>query len=109
MQLAPASQLLPQAPQCVLVLIGVSQPLAALLSQLPKPAAQLDTVHWPPAQPAVALDREQVRPHMPQAVGVVLRSTSQPLEGLPSQSPKPLLQMASRHWPETHCPAALEN
>lgn len=49
--------LLPQAPQLLVVVISVSQPLLAgltLASQLPKPATQEPKTHVPPAQEAEA-------------------------------------------------------
>ena len=77
----------PQAPQwAAVVSVLVSQPLAALLSQLPQPALhaiwqvelEQDAVPW------VAL---QALPQPPQLPADVARLASQPLRGLPSQSP----------------------
>jgi hypothetical protein len=105
---APATQLwapeqgLPHAPQwALLVLRLASQPLAALPSQLPKPAAHAPTVHAPAAQPAVALGSEQGRSHPPQWATVVRVLVSQPLLAIPSQSPSPAVQ-ARAHTPPTH-------
>ena len=84
----PAAQARPQTPQlALLVLRLVSQPLAALPSQLPKPGLQLATVHAPAAQPAVALASEQAAPQAPQCAGVTVTLVSQPLAALPSQLP----------------------
>ena len=81
----------PQPPQWATVLVVLtSQPLAAFMSQLAKPAEHAATVHAPAAQPAVPLATAQVRPHIPHAVGVVLRLVSQPLAGFMSQSAKPV-------------------
>jgi hypothetical protein len=49
------------------------------------------TVHFPPAQPAVAFGKEQTKPQLPQLVGVVFRLVSHPFAGLPSQSAQPAL------------------
>ncbi len=68
------------------LLVLVSQPLAGLPSQSPKPALQLATVHAPAAQPATPLAAAQPRPQAPQCDTVVRTSVSQPLAALPSQS-----------------------
>jgi hypothetical protein len=65
----------------------ISQPLAELPSQLPKPALQV-MPQSPAAQVAVPLVLLQTVLQPPQCVGV-LRLVSQPLAALPSQSPKP--------------------
>ena len=79
-----------------LVLVLVSQPLAALLSQLQKPATQL-IPQTPRVQVAVPLVVSQALPQALQCAGVASRSTSQPLATLLSQLPKPTLQ-AIEHW-----------
>ena len=77
----------PQRPQLDgVVLRLVSQPLAALPSQSPKPAVQV-TPHAPAAQVAVPLVASHALPQRPQFATVVARLVSQPLAGLPSQSP----------------------
>ena len=70
-----------------------SQPLLALLSQSPKP-----WTHTLPQRPAVqAADTApgrmgQMLPQWPQCSESPSMLISQPLPGLPSQSPKPSLQ-----------------
>ena len=77
---------MPHAPQwATVVAVPVSQPLAALPSQLPKPAAQLATAHAPAEQVGVALGRTQALAQRPQLATEVARLTSQPLAALPSQ------------------------
>ena len=57
----------PQAPQwALLVRVSVSQPLATLPSQSPKPALQAVIAHALARQSAVALARVHARPHAPQ-------------------------------------------
>jgi hypothetical protein len=76
----------PQAPQLVLlVCVLVSQPFAALPSQLPNPALHDTSWHVPVAQEALPLVIAQAVPQAPQ-LGVVWRFVSHPLFGLPSQS-----------------------
>jgi hypothetical protein len=75
-----------------LLAVLVSHPLAGLPSQLAKPALQLATVHMLPEHPDVAFDALHMRPQAPHAVTVLVRFTSHPLAGLPSQSAKPLVQ-----------------
>ncbi len=84
----------PHMPQFAMpVRTSTSQPSAALPLQLPKPGVHAATVHAPRAHPAVAFGRAHDRPHMPQWAGVVLVSVSQPFAALPSQSPKPEVQV----------------
>ena len=93
-QKKPAEQALPQRPQCAaLVAKLASQPLLATPSQLPKPAAQLDTAQAPAVQTGVALARLHARPQPPQWARVVPVFTSQPLAALRSQLPKPAEQV----------------
>jgi hypothetical protein len=89
----------------------VSQPSAALALQSPKPAAQVATVQRPPAHPAVALGTSQAVPQPPQLRGSPVRSTSQPLVALRSQSPRPALHVARPHTPATQAgvPPATEH
>ncbi len=78
----------PHAPQLVLVAVRlVSQPLAGLLSQLPKPAMHVPSAHDPDAHVAVALAKTQRWPHAPQWLTSLAKVTSQPLVTLPSQLP----------------------
>src|SRR5438045_3572886 len=79
----------PQVPQLASVALrSVSQPLATLLSQLPKPALQ---AIWqaPATQLAAPFAVEQALPQAPQLVTLVLVLVSQPLVTSPSQSPNP--------------------
>jgi hypothetical protein len=66
-----STQLRPQVPQFeALTWVLTSQPLAGLLSQSPKPAAQRTTVHIPPAQPlAATLVSAHTAPHALQLAG----------------------------------------
>ena len=80
-------QLLPHAPQLFGVLSAASQPLPALLSQLPKPLVHMPRPHALLLHTAVAFALEHVVPHAPQLV-TKRRSVSQPLAGLPSQLAK---------------------
>jgi hypothetical protein len=77
-QVAPALanwQRLPQTPQFITsVEVVVSQPLAELLSQLPKPSRQLASVHALPAQPASAPATMHWLPHALQLLGSLVRS-----------------------------------
>jgi hypothetical protein len=100
LQTVPRPHAAPQAPQwAVLVARSTSQPLAALASQSPKPALQRAIPHVPAAQLGVALAVTQARPHAPHAATVVFRSTSHPLVGAPSQSPKPTPQRVTAQLP----------
>jgi len=111
---APAAQVplvgqaRPHMPQFrTLLAVAASQPLAALPSQLAKPAAQVATAHAPAVHVAVPLAAVHVRPHTPQFVALVRVSTSQPLAGLPSQSAKPALHAPITQAPAAHMGAAL--
>ncbi len=87
--LARRGQALSQRPQWSrLVPRAVSQPLAALLSQLPKPAAQAPRPHMPALHTGVPLEAIHAVPQAPQWAALVRRSTSQPLLGSLSQSAK---------------------
>jgi hypothetical protein len=85
---ATAGHARPHAPQCMtLARVSVSQPLAAFMSQSPKPASQVD---WqrPITHDAVALaDAAHAIPQPPQCTTLVCVSVSQPFEALMSQSP----------------------
>lgn len=95
----------PQSPQLVSVVVGVSQPLMSLLSQLPQFALQAPT-HVPESHVAVALGREHETPQAPQLVSVSKRC-SQPSLGSLLQSSKPWLQEAIRHAPVEQVAVAL--
>jgi hypothetical protein len=74
----------PQRPQCaVLVLVLVSHPLLALLSQLPRPGLHM-IPHAPFVHVAVPPVELHGRPHPPQCIGLVLVLVSH--DWLPSQS-----------------------
>jgi hypothetical protein len=75
-----------QVRQWSLVNFAVSQPLPSLPSQFRKLVPQLATVQVPVAHEGVAFASVQELPQTPQLVAV-RRSVSQPLVGLPSQSP----------------------
>jgi hypothetical protein len=98
-------QLVPHAPQWVVVLERlVSQPSSAVGAagcvQLPNGELQLE-LHKPAEHDTVAtLVLLHARPHAPQLALSVAVASSQPLVGLPSQSPKPGLQL------KVHAPAA---
>jgi hypothetical protein len=78
-----------QLPHRVVVVVrSVSQPLATLPSQLPKPASQLSMTQVPLAQDAVALAGAQGVLQAPQSVKV-LSGVSQPLDRSSSQLPNP--------------------
>jgi hypothetical protein len=102
-----------------LVCVFVSQPVDAVLSQLPKPALQLAMVQVPEAHPALALRRLQAALQAPQFCTLVERFTSQPLLALPSQFSNPAWQVPSLQPPFWHsgrvfaagaqgCPQALQ-
>jgi hypothetical protein len=95
----PLPQARPQAPQwAVLLLVLVSQPLAVLPSQSPKPGLHVSP-QTPPVQVGVPLVATHRLLHEPQVRGDE-RLASQPLEGFMSQSAKPRLQA------NTQAPAA---
>src|SRR5690606_29550755 len=72
--------------------MSISQPLAWLLSQLAKPWSQESMRQFPFWQVAVASSSSQALLQEPQLLTSVLRLTSQPLEGSPSQSENPAWQ-----------------
>ena len=67
-----SAQVRPHAPQLAIVVwVLVSQPLAAVPSQSPKPAAHPTTVQTPAAQPpAATFGSAQTAPHPPQCAGL---------------------------------------
>ena len=101
------SQPTPQPPQSSSVVVDVSQPFAAFPSQLAQPVPQV-ALHAPPEQVFALLTSAQVTPQPPQFPSETLVLVSQPLAGLPSQSPKPGLHVGS-HVPPTHALAPLTN
>lgn len=95
-------QEVPHALQCVTsVFVSTSQPLVGLLSQSPKPVSQDATAQRPIVHLGVALGVVQAAPHVPQWSSSALRSVSQPLSLMPSQSAKPASQV---NWqrPDEH-------
>jgi len=82
------------------VAVLVSQPLAALPSQLAKPALQLATVQAPAMQAAVPLGAEQTVPQAPQLFRSVCSFTQTPLQRV-----KPDWHAVGVHAPAVHaCP-----
>ena len=78
---------LPQPPQLFRsVLVLISHPLAALPSQLAKPALQA-MLHAPAKQEGVPLVLEHAAPQPPQLAVSAASDFSQPLPVLPSQLP----------------------
>ena len=85
-------QIVPQEPQfTALVLVFTSQPFAALMSQLAKPALHA-MAHVPLEHEGVPFVPLQTVPQAPQWVAFVFLFTSQPVCALLSQSAKPALQ-----------------
>jgi hypothetical protein len=94
-------QMTPHAPQFrMLFCVMVSQPFAALLSQLPYPVTQEEIAQVPVAHVVLALDSAHATPQAPQSV-FVSRLASQPFAGSPSQLPVPVAQLAQPHTPAT--------
>jgi hypothetical protein len=80
---------LPHERQLESVPSGVSQPVAAFMSQLPKPVEHVPSVHVPDEHDSAAFARLQSTSQSPQSVSVrMLRS--QPLPRLPSQLFQPV-------------------
>ncbi len=97
---------LPHAPQwAALVLRLVSQPSALTPLQSPKPGEHA-MVQRPLLQSAEPLALPQTTPQAPQ-LPTLPRLASQPLAALPSQLPKPVLQLATVHAPPAHPAVAL--
>ncbi len=92
-------------PQFEFVVRSSSQPLARLPSQLPQPLAHEAMPHTPAVHEATACAKLQTTPQALHAVGVVFKFVSQPLARLPSQLPKPVLQV-SPHTPIEHVATA---
>jgi hypothetical protein len=99
-------QLVPHAPQFVVVFRDASQPFeAALLSQLPKPAVHA-IPQLPEAQLGVPLLLLQTVPHAPQFELLVWVLASQPSAVTPLQLPYPALQAPREQVPEPQDSAA---
>jgi hypothetical protein len=98
----------PQAPQWVaLDWVSVSQPLLSWPSQSPRPIAQAPTPHTPARHTGVPPEVMHALPHAPQWASLVRVSVSQPLPAVLSQSPKPVVQLATRHAPPAQAAVAL--
>jgi hypothetical protein len=82
-----------------------SQPFGLLPSQLPQPELHEEIAHEPVEHVAVACAREHAVPHEPQWVSV-FKFCSQPLLALPSQFPKPELQLEIAQLPVEHVAVA---
>jgi hypothetical protein len=76
----------PQPPQFCVVFVFVSQPLRTLPSQFAKPALHIAIPQTPAVQLAVSFTAGQMTPQAPHEAGLLSVSTSQPFDGLPSQS-----------------------
>jgi hypothetical protein len=99
-------QLLPQAPQFVVVVRLASQPFVrASPSQLPQPTLQM-IEQAPSEQAAEPLAVLQGLLHEPQCPSVICVLVSQPLAFTPSQLPQPALQAPRMQLPPTHDSAA---
>jgi hypothetical protein len=81
-------QVVPHAPQLLVVSTAVSQPVDALPSQLPKPAEHCVTWQLPVEHDSVALARLHAVAQAPQCASV-LSACSQPFAAIPSQLSKP--------------------
>ncbi len=86
---------------------STSHPFARLRSQSRNPAAHAVYPHAPAAHCAVALPGVHPIPHAPQFVRLDRVSTSQPLVGSRSQSPKPAAHIENEHTPAAQRPTAL--
>ena len=82
------------------VVMSVSQPVDALLSQSPNPAKHVMT-QVPFVQLGLPFVLEHALPQAPQLSGSASVGSSQPFDGSPSQSANPAM-----HWPKAHWPAA---
>lgn len=94
------------APQWVKELSAVSQPLAALPSQSPKPELQAMRAQLPDEQVVVALACAHATLQPPQLL-LVLVCVSQPFAALPSQLAKPVLHAVIAQLPVEHDAVAL--
>ncbi len=93
---------LPHAPQFVVLLSGVSHPLAAIPSQLPKPAEHMPIPQVDAVQAGVPfVTAPHAAPQRPQCETLLARSVSQPSETIPLQFPRLALQVIP-HVPIAH-------
>ncbi len=87
-------QTVPHDPQLVREVSDASQPFASVASQFPYVGLQAEIAHEPVEHVAEAFARAQLVMHAPQCASVV-SACSQPVAVLPSQSPKPGLQVVA--------------
>jgi hypothetical protein len=109
-QVRPSLQTLPQEPQLETDVRLVSHPFAVFPSQSAKLAAQKLIAHTPLLHFAVAFGSEQTLPQEPQLDTVLSKLVSHPFAVLPSQLPKPVLQLEILQLPFIHTatPFAIE-
>jgi hypothetical protein len=114
----PVAQTNPHAP---LVQRGVALPgMGQALPHAPQFCAEVARSTQPPLQYVVVLAHDErhdprlqskpaghTLPHAPQLALLAVRSVSQPFAGLPSQSPKPVAQVAMAQRPMVHAAEAL--
>jgi hypothetical protein len=87
------AQAFPQPPQFNrLLVVSISQPVDARLSQLPNPDEQA-IEHSPLVHPPVPFVELQKTPHAPQFEESLISAASQPSAGFPLQSAKPAEQV----------------
>ena len=86
---------------------SVSHPVVGLLSQSPRPAAQLESVQVPFVHEAPPPMNEHRLPHEPQWLTLFCVLVSQPFAACPSQSPYPALQLKMPHVPPAQRGVAL--
>jgi hypothetical protein len=97
----------PQRPQLVTLLdVSASQPLVGVPSQSWKLPVQDVTMQAPATHEPTALAGAHLAPQALQLLVSVLRLTSQPLTGLPSQSAKPGSQVLIPQTPSVHLAVA---
>jgi hypothetical protein len=101
---------LPHVPQFVTdVFVFTSQPFVELPSQSAIGAMQLERMHTPPTQVALAPGNMQTLPHVPQLFVLVFRFVSQPFAAIRSQSAKPGAHAPIWHMPIEQAAAAFGN
>lgn len=96
----------PQLPQSLVVLSGVSHPFSSMPSQFAKPLAHAPMRQVPLEQSAVAFGRVHTVPQAPHD-DVVLSGVSQPLLSTPSQFEKPGLHEKIAQLPVAQVAVAL--
>jgi hypothetical protein len=96
----------PQAPQLLVVVMGVSHPLATLPSQSAKPALQV-ILHTDPTQVPTPPLWLHTLPQAPQLFGSLVTLISQPFAVIKSQSLKPAAHPMIAHFEALHVSVAL--